>query len=76
VPGWSNREYDRLIAEASRTGEQAARYGAFQKAEAILLDEAQILPVYFYTHTFLIRPDVKGLVSDHPRSSSLQICAP
>ena len=58
--GWSNPDYDRLIAEASQTGDQAARYAAFQKAEAILLEDAPILPVYFYTHAFLIRPSVKG----------------
>ena len=35
--GWSNPEYDRLIAEAEKTADQTARYAAFQKAEAILL---------------------------------------
>ena len=42
--GWSNAEYDQLIGEASRTGDQAARYAAFQKAEAALLENAPILP--------------------------------
>ncbi len=68
--GWSNAEYDRLIAEAGRTSDQAARYRAFQQAEAILLDDAPILPVYFYTHAFLIRPEVKGwwptILDHHP----------
>ena len=68
--GWSNAEYDRLIAEAEKTAEQAARYAAFQKAEAILLDQAPILPVYFYTHGFLLRPSVKGwfptILDHHP----------
>jgi oligopeptide transport system substrate-binding protein len=68
--GWSNTEYDRLIAEAEKTAEQAARYAAFQKAEAILLDDAPILPVYFYTHAFLIHPSVKGwfptILDHHP----------
>ncbi len=68
--GWSNAEYDRLIAEAGRTSDQAARYRAFQQAEAILLDDAPILPVYFYTHAFLIRPGVKGwfptILDHHP----------
>lgn len=68
--GWSNRDYDRLIAEASRTGDQAARDAAFQKAEAILLEDAPILPVYFYTHAFLLRPSVKGwystILDHHP----------
>ena len=65
-----NPDYDRLIAEAGRTGDQAARYAAFQKAEAILLEDAPILPVYFYTHAFLIRPSVKGwyptILDHHP----------
>ena len=68
--GWSNPEYDRLIAEASRTGDQAARHAAFQKAESILLDDAPIIPIYFYTHTFLIQPSVKGwyptILDHHP----------
>ncbi len=70
MTGWSNPEYDRLIAEAGRTADQAARYTAFRQAEAILLEEAPILPVYFYTHGFLIRPSVKGwyptILDHHP----------
>jgi oligopeptide transport system substrate-binding protein len=68
--GWSNAEYDRLIVEAAGTADQTVRFAAFQKAEAILLEEAPILPVYFYTHTFLIRPEVKGwyptILDHHP----------
>lgn len=68
--GWSNPEYDRLIAEGEKTGDPALRFAAFQKAEAILLDDAPILPVYFYTHAFLLRPSVKGwfptILDHHP----------
>ena len=68
--GWSNPQYDKLIAEAATTADQTARYRAFQQAEAILLDEAPILPVYFFTHAFLIRPEVKGwyptILDHHP----------
>ena len=63
--GWSNALYDRLINEASQATDQATRYAAFQKAEALLLNEAPILPVYFYTHTFLVRPKCERLVSDY-----------
>lgn len=58
--GWSNAEYDRLIKFAGTTGDQAARYEAYQKAEAILMDESPIIPLYFYTRPRLIRPSVKG----------------
>lgn len=68
--GWSNPDYDRLIAEAEKTADQGARYAAFQKAEALLLEDAPILPVYFYTHAFLLQPSVKGwfptILDHHP----------
>lgn len=60
--GWSHPEYDRLIAEAGRTLDQTARFELFQKAEAILLDEAPIAPILFGTRTYLIHPSVKGWV--------------
>jgi len=58
--GWSNPEYDRLCALAASTGEQAARYAAFQKAEAILMDEMPLIPIYIYSNPRLIQPCVKG----------------
>lgn len=58
--GWSNAEYDRLITLASSVGDQATRYDAYQKAEAILLDEMPIMPIYFYTVPRLMLPCVKG----------------
>ena len=68
--GWSNREYDGLIAEAARTTDPRQRLEVFQKAEAILLDELPIIPIYFYTHVNAQRPEVKGwyptLLDYHP----------
>ena len=68
--GWSNKEYDRLLAEAGRTGDRQKRYDLFQRAEAILLDEAPLIPVYHYTHPYLIQPSVQGwhptLLDHHP----------
>ena len=70
MTGWSNPEYDRLIAEAGQTADQPARFAAFRRAEAILLEEAPILPIYFYTHCFLLQPNVKGwhptILDHHP----------
>jgi len=68
--GWSNPEYDRLIAEAARTTNPQQRLEVFQKAEAILLDELPIIPIYFYTHVYALRPEVKGwyptILDNHP----------
>jgi oligopeptide transport system substrate-binding protein len=58
--GWSNPEYDRLIAEAARTSDPRQRLEFFQQAEAILMDELPIIPIYYYTVTRARRPEVKG----------------
>lgn len=58
--GWSNPEYDRLIHLAGSVGDRATRYDAYQKAEAILVDEMPIMPIYFYTQPRLILPCVQG----------------
>ncbi len=58
--GWSSAEYDRLIHVAGSTGDRAARYAAFQKAEALLMDEMPLMPLYFYTVPRLILPCVHG----------------
>ena len=68
--GWSNTEYDRLVAEASRTADPDARFALFQDAEEILLREAPIIPIYFYRSKSLIRPSVRGwhptILDHHP----------
>jgi oligopeptide transport system substrate-binding protein len=58
--GWSNAEYDRLIAEAARTPNPTRRFELFQQAEAIFLDELPMLPIYFYTRPTLIHPAVRN----------------
>ncbi len=68
--GWSNKTFDELIFEAARLTDPAQRNDRFQKAEALLSDEAPIIPLYFYTHVFAIRPSVKNwnptLLDHHP----------
>jgi len=68
--GWSNKEYDRLIAAAAKTANQTERYEFFQQAEAILTEEAPFIPVFHYTHPYFLQPSVKGwhptLLDRHP----------
>jgi len=66
--GWKNPDYDALLFAAVREPDPAARRALFQKAEALLLDSAPLIPIYHYTHVFLIQPSVKGwhpTVLDH-----------
>jgi oligopeptide transport system substrate-binding protein len=68
--GWSNPGYDALLFAADRTSDPAGRNTLFKRAERLLLGEAPIVPLYFYTHVFLIQPTVRGwhptLLDHHP----------
>ena len=78
--GWTNAVYDRLIATAACTAAQQDRYESLQQAEAILLDELPLLPLYHYTRVYLLHPSVKGwfptLLDHHPyKHVSLEVPA-
>ncbi len=57
---WTNPEYDRLVVEGARTLDTARRFELFQQAEAILLEQAPVAPLYFISLTYLAHPAVKG----------------
>ncbi len=59
--GWSNKSYDKFVAEAGILQDQTQRLDSFAKAEKILLDELPIIPVYHYTKTRLISERLKML---------------
>ena len=68
--GWSSADYDALLAAADRTANPAARVALLQRAETLLLAAAPVIPLYFNTHVFLLRPSVRGwyptLLDHHP----------
>jgi len=68
--GWKHAGYDALLFEAERTADPAARRALLQQAEALLLADVPIIPVYFYTTVRLIHPAVRGwyptLLDRHP----------
>lgn len=68
--GWSNAQYDRLIAQAQVAPTEAQRVQLLQQAEAILLDELPVLPIYWYTRVYMKDPRVQGwepkVLDNHP----------
>jgi len=61
---YSNPQYDALVDQASSIKDAAARSVLFHKAEAILNEDAPVLPVYYYVSTHLVKPYVKGWQSN------------
>lgn len=58
--GWSNARYDELLARSMTEPDAQRRFHILHDAEEILLDEVPVLPVYWYMHAFLLRPEVKN----------------
>ena len=62
--GWSNPRYDELIELAAQAKTQEERYQYFQEAEAILVDEVPIIPMYTYSRNRLVHPSIKNWYSN------------
>lgn len=60
--GWSNADYDELVLRrAPGAQDRESRYRLLRKAEAILLHEMPVMPLYIYTSKSLVQPAVEGL---------------
>jgi len=68
--GWSNLEYDALLTSAEQIKDPKKRLRTLEKAEAIFLSEMPIIPVFWYTTSYLLHDSVKGwhplLLNNHP----------
>ena len=58
--GWSNLEYDRLVADAAAELDDEKRLRLLESAERILMQELPIIPIYYYVSRNLVRPYVRG----------------
>jgi len=58
--GWSNKEFDRLIDQAANTADNPTRLELFQKAEAVLLGEAPLIPMFYQYEVYAKSPAVRG----------------
>jgi oligopeptide transport system substrate-binding protein len=61
---WSNKDYDAII-QSAKDGELALnpekRWEELKKAEAMVMDEAVILPVYQKGNAVMIKKSVSGI---------------
>jgi len=63
--GYASDHYDRLVRKGASIMYKTGRLATYQQAEDILLADAPIIPVYFYTRPYLLSPDVKNWQPNH-----------
>ncbi len=59
--GWSNARFDELVERAKVEPDAARRIEIFREAEAILMAELPILPIYSYVTQNVVQPRVGGV---------------
>ena len=58
--GYKVPAYDRLVASALAEPDVSKRLALYQEAEAMVLRDLPIIPLYFYVQVKLVRPWVRG----------------
>lgn len=70
--GWENEDFKNLIDQASEEADPAARQQILLDAEAIIMDEMPVIPVYYYTSNYVIKDGVENLEPDALGNVSLK----
>ena len=60
LPGYSNAEYDSLLARAAAQPDPQQRQFYLEEAERVLLGDHPVIPIYFYVSKHLVSPRVQG----------------
>ena len=58
---YCNPEFDRLLAEARPLRDRVARNAKLREAEAVMIEDAPVIPIYVYTQKQLQKPYVRNL---------------
>lgn len=59
--GFANEAYDKLVGTAAKELDPAKRMKLLHDAEAVLMDELPIVPIYFYVTKNMWKPEVTGI---------------
>ncbi|MBV9344267.1 MAG: peptide ABC transporter substrate-binding protein [Gammaproteobacteria bacterium] len=60
LPHYRNPAYDALLEAAAQATDPALRRAKLEAAEALMLSEHPLLPLYFYVNKHLVKPEVLG----------------
>ncbi|MDE7056665.1 MAG: peptide ABC transporter substrate-binding protein, partial [Lactobacillus sp.] len=59
---WSNKEYDKLVADSKTTPKESKRWDDLVKAEQLIINQQGVTPLYHPEEAWMIRPSVKNVV--------------
>lgn len=74
--GYDNPRYDELLDRAAAEADAARRARLMHDAEAILLEDLPIIPIYYYVSKHLVKPWLRGFepnIMDHHQTRHLYI---
>lgn len=74
--GYSNPRYDELIEKAAVEGDPAVREQLQHDAEALLMEDLPVIPIYFYVTKRLVSPRVtgwEGNIMDHHHTRYMRL---
>jgi oligopeptide transport system substrate-binding protein len=60
LPHYANPDYDALLNQAAQETDPAKRRALLEQAEALMLADHPLLPIYFYVSKHLVKPQVQG----------------
>jgi oligopeptide transport system substrate-binding protein len=58
--GWRNADFDRLVRQGQTEQDLGRRTGLYQQAERIMAQEYPLIPLYYPSEQYLVRPEVQG----------------
>lgn len=62
--GWENPEYTRLLRESNKETDPEKRLELLKQAEAIIIEEMPVAPIYYYTNLSVAKDYVKNMETD------------
>ncbi|MEH7225676.1 peptide ABC transporter substrate-binding protein [Bacillus sp. JJ1566] len=61
---WNNPEFDQLLEQSLIEQDEAKRYELLHQAEAVLMEDMPIIPIYFSSQNSLVKSNVDGIRFD------------
>ncbi|WP_286133879.1 hypothetical protein [Bacillus sp. AFS053548] len=61
---WSNPKFDQLLEQSLIEQNEQKRFELLHQAEAVLMEEMPIIPIYFSSQNSLVKKNIKGIRFD------------